>query len=218
MKLLPSAKDARIYMSIERTYLGGLRLTLVLIATGLYLIKVSTLLMYLYVDLRLSALAHTVAYTLFFLGYVAGFFYTLSFVWRLTHLEGGVEVSPKEVTDPRIYMAAERTFLAWVRTALALITVGFVVERFEFFLRQIELLLKVSFHGGYRTGAAIGLFIMLVGILAFFIGAFNFYRTVRDVDKGYYRTRVVLYMAYGILVLTACVVLTVHVLELLSLS
>ena len=32
--------------------------------------------------------------------------------------------------DPRVFFAAERTLLAWVRTGLALIGLGFVVARF----------------------------------------------------------------------------------------
>ena len=39
--------------------------------------------------------------------------------------------------DPRIYFAAERTFLAWIRTGLALMGFGFVVARFGLFLRQV---------------------------------------------------------------------------------
>jgi putative membrane protein len=39
--------------------------------------------------------------------------------------------------DPRVYMAAERTFLAWIRTGVALIGFGFVVARFGLFLREI---------------------------------------------------------------------------------
>ena len=39
--------------------------------------------------------------------------------------------------DPRIYMAAERTFLAWIRTGIALSGFGFVVARFGLFLREI---------------------------------------------------------------------------------
>lgn len=40
--------------------------------------------------------------------------------------------------DPRIYFAAERTLLAWVRSSLAVIGLGFVVARFGFFLRLVR--------------------------------------------------------------------------------
>jgi putative membrane protein len=39
--------------------------------------------------------------------------------------------------DPRVYFAGERTFLAWIRTGLALMGFGFVVARFGIFLREI---------------------------------------------------------------------------------
>jgi putative membrane protein len=40
--------------------------------------------------------------------------------------------------DPRVYFAAERTFLAWIRTGLALMGFGFVVARFGLFLREVS--------------------------------------------------------------------------------
>jgi putative membrane protein len=40
--------------------------------------------------------------------------------------------------DPRVFFAAERTLLAWVRTGLALIGLGFVVARFGLFLRLVR--------------------------------------------------------------------------------
>lgn len=39
--------------------------------------------------------------------------------------------------DPRVYFAAERTLLAWIRTGLAMMGFGFVVARFGLFLREI---------------------------------------------------------------------------------
>src|SRR5438874_11140182 len=40
--------------------------------------------------------------------------------------------------DPRVYLAAERTLLAWLRTGLALMGVAFAVARFGLFLRQMQ--------------------------------------------------------------------------------
>lgn len=40
--------------------------------------------------------------------------------------------------DPRVFFAAERTLLAWIRTAIGLIGLGFVVARFGIFLRLVR--------------------------------------------------------------------------------
>ena len=44
-----------------------------------------------------------------------------------------------ESTRTREHLANERTLLAWVRTAVALMGLGFVVARFGLFLRQLAL-------------------------------------------------------------------------------
>jgi len=45
---------------------------------------------------------------------------------------------PDRSADPRIYFAAERTLLAWVRTGIAIMAFGFVVARFGLFLRLLR--------------------------------------------------------------------------------
>ena len=49
-------------------------------------------------------------------------------------------MADQDERDPRVYFAIERTFLAWTRTGLALMTFGFVIARLGLFLRQMQMM------------------------------------------------------------------------------
>jgi putative membrane protein len=86
--------------------------------------------------------------------------------------------------DPRIYMAAERTFLAWIRTGLALMGFGFVVARFGLFLREVTTLSPNSpFHStGFSMEA--GTLIVLAGVVVNLVATAQHVRTIRDLNAG----------------------------------
>jgi putative membrane protein len=60
----------------------------------------------------------------------------------------GENHSSNREPDLRVYFAAERTMLAWVRTGLAMMGFGFVVARFGLFLRELAVVRGVSPHQG----------------------------------------------------------------------
>jgi len=66
------------------------------------------------------------------------------------------------------YLANERTFLAWIRTAIAVISLGFVVSRFSLWLRQLAL----TSTGG-RTPGLHGLSLPMGEILMVFGGGLS---------------------------------------------
>ncbi|MES2060309.1 MULTISPECIES: YidH family protein [Mucilaginibacter] len=73
----------------------------------------------------------------------------------------------KPTSNPSDHLANERTFLAWIRTSVAIMGFGFVVVKFALFIKQISLVLNtkqtVLPGKGYSTQ---------IGILLVAIGAF----------------------------------------------
>lgn len=74
-------------------------------------------------------------------------------------------MKPETLQDPRVFFAAERTLLAWMRTGLTVIVVGFVVARFGLFLRLASpARSSISVDVGFS--AALGVLFVLAGAVA----------------------------------------------------
>jgi putative membrane protein len=73
---------------------------------------------------------------------------------------------PRSANRVRDHLANERTFLAWVRTALGLIGLGFVLARMGLFLRQLAMAGVTPEHRGLRAGREFvigGVVFLLIG-------------------------------------------------------
>lgn len=84
------------------------------------------------------------------------------------------------------HAANERTFLAWVRTAIAVMAFGFMVEKFDLFLRIT--VLAGSAHPGLHTGARFGelagLALMVVGLALIVVATLRFLKTGKEIDAA----------------------------------
>ncbi|MBU6507463.1 MAG: DUF202 domain-containing protein [Alphaproteobacteria bacterium] len=89
------------------------------------------------------------------------------------------------IENYRDYAANERTFLAWVRTAIAVMAFGFLVERFDIFLAYMApqtAARAVPLHGQKFANEA-GLAFILLGIAMIAIAAVRFFRIAKDIGK-----------------------------------
>jgi putative membrane protein len=85
--------------------------------------------------------------------------------------------------DPRVRFAAERTLLAWLRTAMALMGFGFVVARFGLFLRE----LAAAQGAGEQTpgwSLWIGTGLVAVGVAVTVLAAVEHGRILRRLARG----------------------------------
>jgi putative membrane protein len=86
--------------------------------------------------------------------------------------------------DPRVYFAAERTFLAWIRTGLGLMGVGFAVSRFGLFLR--EMTAERSNLPAHSTGFSMwsGIALVALGVVVNVSAAWRHFVLVRELRSG----------------------------------
>ena len=76
--------------------------------------------------------------------------------------------------DPRVYFAAERTLLAWVRTGITMMGFGFLVARFGLFLDLLaaeHVKINHSIETSTTLATVIGIGLVFAGSLAMVIPA-----------------------------------------------
>ena len=78
----------------------------------------------------------------------------------------------EEDTSERLqqYLANQRTFLSWVRTSIALIGLGFAIERFSIFLQQFRLIADPNATGNAASATTTHEYSALIGIGMIVIG------------------------------------------------
>jgi len=87
----------------------------------------------------------------------------------------------KKYTD---HAANERTYLAWVRTSIAIMAFGFLIEKFELYIGFISLSLDNTQKIQPSLSAQlIGLSLFLVGILIIIASTVKFYIYKKDIDS-----------------------------------
>jgi uncharacterized protein (DUF302 family)/uncharacterized membrane protein YidH (DUF202 family) len=88
------------------------------------------------------------------------------------------------IPDPNLFLAVERTALAWVRTGLALMGFGFVVARFGIFLEQLAAVRATP--AKHAPGISVGLGILLVacGVVVCLATARRYVLQVRSLERG----------------------------------
>ena len=82
------------------------------------------------------------------------------------------------------HAANERTFLAWVRTAIAVMAFGFLIERFDLFLKfaapQLAERQLVPHGEGFANWA--GLAFIVIGVATIAIAGLRFAKTAKDIE------------------------------------
>jgi putative membrane protein len=83
------------------------------------------------------------------------------------------------------FLANERTFLAWIRTSIAVISLGFVVAKFGLWVRELST--NVGSHTPTSSGGSswyIGVVMMIFGGLLAILAARRYHVVNRAIESG----------------------------------
>jgi putative membrane protein len=85
--------------------------------------------------------------------------------------------------DPRVYFAAERTFLAWLRTGITVMAFGFVVARFGLFLRLLRAQAGEAVAGS-GLSPYLGAVLVVLGAIATGAGTRRYHKFCRRLGQS----------------------------------
>lgn len=89
----------------------------------------------------------------------------------------------------REHQANERTFLAWLRTSIALIGFGFAIARFGLFIHELQTRLneqEISTHS-FISSQSLGIGLVIVGIIFIILAVWRYNRVFWQIEQGNYQ-------------------------------
>lgn len=94
-----------------------------------------------------------------------------------------------QIDRQREHQANERTFLAWLRTAIALIGFGFAIARFGLFLRQLQAAVtqRETPNHHFFSSENLGVSLVIVGIVTIALAAWRYNRVFWQIERGNYQ-------------------------------
>jgi putative membrane protein len=122
------------------------------------------------------------------------------------------------LSNRRVHMANERTFLAWIRTSIGIMAFGFVVEKFALFIKQMSLVLGKSniekaLPPSHGYSSIVGIFLVGFGTLMGLLAFVRYKKVERQIDEDTYQPSSVLDILLLLAVLAVGIFLVIYLIH-----
>jgi putative membrane protein len=87
-------------------------------------------------------------------------------------------------SDPRVFFASERTLLAWLRTGIAIVGLGFLVSRFGLFLHLLGAQATNAAPAAHDHSHAVGVLLVVLGAVCIVVATVQHGRFIATLPPG----------------------------------
>ena len=117
--------------------------------------------------------------------------------------------------NAREHLANERTLLAWIRTCIGIMALGFVVVKFSLFIKQLSYLLQkdviIPQQHGYSS--VIGIALVAVGAIVLLLAFFKYKQTEKQLNNDTFKSSSTLILSLTIIILIISILLILYLIE-----
>jgi len=110
----------------------------------------------------------------------------------------------------RELLANERTFLAWIRTSIALMGFGFVIVKFTLFLKQLSLLLGTTNVPTKGYSAIIGVIMVAIGVTIAILAFIQYKKNYKQLESNYFVSSSMLSLLITLIIIMGGIFLIVY--------
>jgi len=106
----------------------------------------------------------------------------------------------------REHQANERTFLAWLRTSVALIALGLATARFSIFLEEIGSAVQpdLSEQHSWFNSQLLGLSLVIFGLIVIGLAAWRYNQVFWQIEQGqYYPNQFLVWIMVAVVIILA---------------
>jgi putative membrane protein len=113
----------------------------------------------------------------------------------------------------REHLANERTFLAWIRTSIALMGFGFVIVKFTLFLKEISHLLEVDDIPLKGYSATVGVIMVALGVLIALFAFLQYKKYQNQLNNNSYTASSLLSLFITLIILVGGIILVFYLIS-----
>ena len=119
----------------------------------------------------------------------------------------------KSFDKSREHLANERTFLAWIRTSIALMGFGFVIVKFTLFLKEISLMLETKGVSSKGYSAIIGIIMVALGVIIAILAFLQYKKNEKLINNNSFFPSSILSLVITLVMLIGGIILIFYLLS-----